>query len=63
MATTSSQSSAIGSSTLQFQKAGDSEEKEELDKARKNQASWMIGAAVLRLTKLCAPKCLDYERV
>ena len=23
----------------------------------------MVGAAVLRITKLCAPQCLDYERV
>lgn len=23
----------------------------------------MLGSAVLRLTKLCAPKCLDYQQV
>ena len=34
-----------------------------MEKARKNHSSWVIGAAVLRLTKMCAPKCLDYERV
>ena len=34
-----------------------------MEKARVNHSAWVMGAAVLRLTKLCAPKCMDYERV
>ena len=34
-----------------------------MDKARTNHSAWIVGSAVLRLTKMCAPKCMDYERV
>lgn len=63
MASTSSASSAFAGQSLGSKMAADSEERENLEKARKQQSSWVIGAATLRLTKLCAPKCLDYERV
>ena len=59
----SSASTAFVGNSLQSLKADDKEEKAKLQQAKKNQSSWIIGSAVLRLTKLCAPKCLDYERV
>ena len=63
MATTSNASNALASKSVAFTKANDTEEREQLKKARKNQAAWTLSAAVLRLTKLCAPKCLDYDRI
>ena len=59
----SSASTAIVGNSLQSIKADDKEDKVKLENAKKNQSSWIIGSAVLRLTKICAPKCLDYERV
>ena len=64
MATSSNNSAQAGAvGLLGSQPANNEEEKAEIDKARKNQSAWVIGSAVLRLTKYCAPRCLEYERV
>ena len=59
----SSQSGALPTKPMSFSSANIEEEKKKFDEARKNQAAWIVGSAVLRLTKLCAPKCLDFEKV
>ena len=41
----------------------DESQLEEIEKERKQNSAYMYGSAVLRLTKLCAPKCLDYKQV
>jgi hypothetical protein len=37
------------------------EAKKELAKAHKQQGAWMVGAATIRLTKLCMPKCMAFD--
>ena len=58
---TSAQSGAVG--PLQSRPGNFEEEEAEIAKAKKNQSAWVLGSAVLRITKFCAPKCLDFERV
>lgn len=55
-----SASSAIGGGPLSMQKVDDSEERQKFEEAKKNQSAWIVGSAVLRLTKLCMPKCMDF---
>ena len=59
----SSQSGVLPTKPLSFSQANIEEEKKQFDEARKNQAAWILGSATLRLTKLCAPRCLDLEKV
>lgn len=35
--------------------------KEELRKAQKQQGAWIIGAASVRLAKICTPRCMTFE--
>lgn len=53
-------SAAIGTKPLTASKANNQEEKKQFEEAKKNQSAWIVGSAVLRLTKLCAPKCMDF---
>ena len=41
----------------------DEKVEKELAQARKQHSSYMYGSAVLRITDLCAPKCLDISQV
>lgn len=53
----------MGVGPLAASKVDNEEEMKKFNEAKKNHSAWIVGSAVLRLAKICTPKCMDFQRV